>query len=125
LKYGDSKHAELIQWAAAILKTTASEYKGAFVGAVGTHEFTIVSKTKDMRNLIRKARNLFIKKTKEYYADADLERNYIFSFTRDGTKVYVGFMDLIYEILEQPNVEKFNVIPYLAQLCVECENVET
>ena len=124
LKYGDSKHAEVIQWAAAILKTTASEFKGAFIGAVGTHEFAVVSKSRDIRTLIKKARNLFIKKTREHYSEADLERNYIFSFTRDGTKVYVGFMDFAYEMLEQPKVEKYNVIPYLAQLCDDCEAIE-
>jgi len=124
LKYGDSKHAEIIQWAAAILKTTAEECKNGFVGAVGTHEFAVVCRNRDIREVLKKARALFLKKTKEFYSESDLERQYIFSFNRDGEKVFIGFMDLIYEVLEQPRVEKHNVIPYLARLCNDRETVE-
>ncbi len=123
LKYGDTRHAEIIQWAAAILKTTAVEFKGAFVGTVGTHEFAAVCKTNDMTRFLRKARSLFAKKTLTYYDDADLERSYIFSFSRDGgKKVEVGFMDLVSVTLEEPRVERFNVIPYLARQCSEIEH---
>ncbi len=121
LKYGDSNHAEIIQWAAALLKTIAAPFKGAFVGAAGTHEFAVVAKAKDMKALLSKSRKLFVKKTRTFYSDSDLERDYVFSFTRDGEKVHVGFMDLVHVTLEEPRVERYNVIPYLAQLCGEVE----
>lgn len=123
LKYGDASHAVIIQWAAAILKTTASAFKGSFVGAVGTHEFVVIARAFDMNQLLDKSRKLFIKKMKGYYSASDVERNYIFSFTRDGNKINVGFMDLVYVILEEPRVKRFNVIPYLAQLCCDTEEI--
>jgi GGDEF domain-containing protein len=121
LKYGDSKHAEIIQWAAALLKTTATSFKGAFVGAVGTHEFAVVAKAKDMKAFLSKSKKLFVKKTRGFYTDSDIQRDYVFSFSRDGEKVLVGFMDLVHVTLEEPRVERYNVIPYLAQLCGEVE----
>ncbi len=117
LKYGDSYHAEIIQWSAAILKTTALEFKGAFVGAVGTHEFVVIARSEDMKSLLSKAKKLFARKTKGYYSDSDLARNYIFSFTRDGGKVEVGLMDFEFATLEEPRVDRHNVVPYLAQIC--------
>lgn len=122
IKYGTSSHAEIIQWAAAFLKTTASEYKETFVGAVGTHEFVVVSRTEDTGELIEKARNLFAGKIKRYYAKSDLEKKYILPFKNNKETVNIGFMDLSYSSINRPDdIEKHNIIPYLARLSRESE----
>jgi GGDEF domain-containing protein len=124
LKYGSSRHAEIIQWAAAILKTTAAEYKGAFVGAAGTHEFVVICRPEYSEELLRKARDLFVRKTRSFYDEKDLENNYILSFERDGEKIHIGFMDLLYSSADTSGgIEKNNIIPHLARLCTEMEEI--
>ncbi|GBD99889.1 hypothetical protein BMS3Abin07_01936 [bacterium BMS3Abin07] len=125
IKYDDSRHAEIIQWAAAILKTTVSEYRGAFVGAVGTHEFVIICLARDLGSIIKKAKNLFARKSRVFYNEPDLERKYVLSFKRDGKEIQVGLMDMIFEVLDRTDIKKHNIIPSLARRCAEREKVES
>src|SRR5574340_253924 len=62
LKYGPEKHAEIIQWAAAILKTTAEKCPQSFVGTLNTHDFIATCRTKNMVKLFDEAREMFRKK---------------------------------------------------------------
>ncbi|NOX21333.1 MAG: hypothetical protein GXO99_08810 [Nitrospirae bacterium] len=123
LKYGYNHHTELIQWAAAILKTVCNEEKGSFVGTVGTHDFLIIANSKKIDRILKKSDQLFRKKALSYYSKEDRQKGYIFEFTDDsGTDVKVGFMKLIFVVMkENPGIEKINLIPYLEQLCRSAE----
>ncbi|MDA8431488.1 MAG: hypothetical protein M0Z60_00830, partial [Nitrospiraceae bacterium] len=48
VKYGPDRHADIIQWAAAILKTTCDKCSKCFVGTMSTHDFVITCQTKGM-----------------------------------------------------------------------------
>jgi len=122
LKYGSSRHAEIIQWAAAILKTTASGFKGGFVGTVGTHEFVVIARLEHIDELLKKARQLFLKRTRNFYSEKDLKNNYIMNFARDGKKVFIGFIDLVSSTIKNlEDMERSEVIPYLSRICSEME----
>lgn len=122
IKYGTSLHAEIIQWAAAILQTTCYRYKNAFVGAVGTHEFIVVSKVANTEELLNEANKLFVKKTKSYYRKGDLEKGYLLSFKRNGKEVFIGFMDLVSISMDDfSEIEKYDIVSHLADRCSELE----
>ena len=126
LKYGYNNHSELIQWAAAILKTTCSGVKGSFVGTVGTHDFLVIAQTKKIDNIIKEADRLFRKKALKFYNETDRSRGYIFSFKDDsGANVKVGLMKFISFVLkEPPGIERINLIPYMEKICREMEATE-
>ncbi|RMG68894.1 MAG: hypothetical protein D6710_09570 [Nitrospirae bacterium] len=126
LKYGYNRHSELIQWAAAILKTSCKGVRGSFVGTVGTHDFLLIAPAKRLDSLLSASDRLFRKKAMQFYNETDRSRGYIFSFKDDsGSNVKVGLMKLIsYVIKEKPEVEKLNLIPYLERLCREKEAEE-
>ncbi len=123
LKYGYENHSELIQWAAAILKTTSKDVKGSFVGIVGTHDFLLTAPSKSIDRIINTAKTLFRKKALSFYNETDRKRGYVFSFKDDsGNSVKVGLMKLIsYVIKEPPEVERVNLIPYMEKLCRQLE----
>ncbi len=124
LKYGYDRHAETIQWAAAILKTLSSEIKGSFVGTVGTHDFVFISKTNSIDDILKKANSLFKRKTLSFYSKDDKKRGYVLSFKRaDGKNVKIGFMKFVTVLLKRPaNIEKMQLIPTLSQLCTKIED---
>ena len=68
LKYGPHKHAEIIQWAAAILKTNSDKCPNSFVGILNTHDFIAICETKNMVKAIEGVREIFRKKAKEKIA---------------------------------------------------------
>ncbi|NOX19933.1 MAG: hypothetical protein GXO99_01530 [Nitrospirae bacterium] len=119
LKYGYDHHAEIIQWAAAILKTVSSEYRGSFVGTAGTHEFVLIAKTSHIYDILKKANSLFKRKTKRYYSDSDIKRGYVLSFqSNEGETVKVGFMGFVAAVITKPtDIEKMDLIPFLSRLC--------
>jgi GGDEF domain-containing protein len=123
LKYGSDHHAEIIQWAAAILKTNAAEIKGGFVGTVGTHDFFVISKTEDLLRLYKRSNNLFKKKMLSLYSSKDKKHGYVLRFERfTGDEVNIGFMKLVSSCLSSPpDIERINVIPYLAAICRKAE----
>lgn len=119
LKYGYDHHAEIIQWAAAILKTVSSEYRGSFIGTAGTHEFVLIAKTSHIYDILKKANSLFKRKTKSYYSDSDIKRGYVLSFqSNEGETVKVGFMRFVAAVITKPaEIEKMDLIPFLSRLC--------
>lgn len=120
IKYGPDKHAEIIQWAAAVLKTTADKYKG-FVGACCTHDFVAVCDTKDSEAFINEASELFEEKILKFYSNEDLKKGRVFSFMRDSKRIDIGFMKFIVCTITDKNVSKDDMLPRLGKLCVELE----
>jgi len=114
IKYGSTRHVEIIQWAAAILRTTAAHRPGAFVGVLGTHEFALICKAEDADALLKKANQLFRKKSRSFYGPADLKAQALFSYVREGRKVRAGLMDMAHATLRDlESVEISEVIPSL------------
>ena len=74
IKYGPDRHAEIIQWAAAILKTTCEKCSKCFVGTVSTHDFVIMCETKNMTKHFKEAARLFRKKAEAFYNEEDQAR---------------------------------------------------
>lgn len=121
IKYGAGRHAEIIQWAAALLKTTSDKYKG-FVGAFETHDFVVTCDAKNMKELLEETSRLFEKRAKTYYSKEDLERKTILSFTREGQRVNIGFMKLVHCTLDKETVvPSSRLLPHLEKLCSERE----
>lgn len=122
IKYGPSRHAELIEWAAAILKTTADSHRGFFVGALSTHDFVCIGRKKAMGPFLKEAVSLFKRKSSSFYSDSDRKRGHVFSFTRDGEKVHVGLMGLVSAVLdEKGTVNKDRLIHHLGDACKQME----
>ncbi len=124
LKYGSDRHVEIIQWAAAILKTLSSEMRGSFIGTVGTHDFVLFSRSDSVDSLIKKANSLFKRKTLTFYSEDDRRRGYVLRFKRaDGETVSLGFMKLISVVVKRPvDIERLQLIPTLGQLCAKIED---
>jgi len=124
LKYGPGKHAEIIQWAAAILKTTFDKCPNSFIGAFNTHDFVGMCKTRNMAKQFEEAQKMFIKKASAYYSKSDLGKGITISFDRnDGEKVNCGLMKLIAVVADKKlRVKKSHLIRNMARICeaVEC-----
>ncbi len=116
VKYGTDKHAEILQWAAGILKTTADRC-GGFVGVFGNFDFVAVCKKKEMPQFLGEASRLFSRKTRTFYSKKDLERNTVLSFKRDGKLMNLGFMEFIYSTLdEKTDIPREYLLSYLEKL---------
>jgi hypothetical protein len=126
LKYGPDKHADIIQWAAAILKTTFDICPKSFIGALNTHDFVGICKTRDMVKLFQDAQEMFRKKTAAYYSKDDLEKGITLSFDRnDGGKVNCRLMKLIAVVAERKlRVKKSHLIRNMARICEAIEGTE-
>jgi GGDEF domain-containing protein len=126
LKYGPAKHAEIIQWAAAILKTSADKFPNSFAGTLNTHDFIIICETKNMVNLIEEARKIFRKKASTYYSQKDLAKGVTLSFDRnDGEKVNLGLMKFIAVVISKKlRVKRSRLILDMARICDALEGTE-
>jgi GGDEF domain-containing protein len=114
IKYGTDKHAEIIEWAAAILKSISDDFKDGFVGALGTHDFVVIGKTSSVENITRESAGVFRTKVKTFYSEDDRKKGYVISFLREGEKVDVGLMELISVTLkEKINLPKEKIISHL------------
>lgn len=123
LKYGPDKHAEIIQWAAAILKTTADKCTDGFVGTINTHDFIAICKTKNMVKLFDGVRETFRKKISTYYSRKDIDEDVSLSFAvSDGKKVNFGLMKLIAVVADRKlPVTGGNLIRTMSRMC---DNIE-
>ncbi|RMG04621.1 MAG: hypothetical protein D6726_03015 [Nitrospirae bacterium] len=123
LKYGSERHADVIQWAAGILKTLSDESRGSFVGTVGTHDFVLIAKKDELKGMVKKANKLFSNKMRGFYSKEDINRGYVISFKRDdGERVEIGFMGFVSALLTSPpSVERLNLIPALEGVCRSME----
>ena len=126
LKYGPDKHAEIIQWAAAILKTTYDKCPQSFIGAFNTHDFVGMCKTKNMVKLFEEAQEMFRKKAAAYYSKIDLAKGITLSFDRnDGKKVNYGLMKLIAVVADKKlRVKKAHLIRNMVRTCDAIEGTE-
>jgi GGDEF domain-containing protein len=123
IKYGYDKHAEIISWAAAILKSTSDKCREAFVGTMSTHDFVVMAKSKDLDAILFEASSLFGEKAKSYYSPADRKNGIILSFKLDDKRFCVGLMEfLTCSVKENPPVPRLRLIPHLAHSCSQMEN---
>lgn len=123
IKYGSDRHAEIIQWAAAFLTTTAEKYR-SFVGAYDTHDFVAVCDARRAADFLKESSQLFEKKAKTFYHAEDADKNTFMSFARDGRKVDIGFMKLVECTVNEPvSISRDRLLPYLCKLCKDRERV--
>jgi GGDEF domain-containing protein len=122
IKYGPDKHAEIIQWAAAILKTTCEKCNDCFVGTLSTHDFIVMCDTANMTKYLKEAAGLFRKKAGKYYSNEDARNKTVMSFSRNGKKVNIGLMKLVGIIVDnRPPVEKKNLLQHMGRVCEAME----
>ncbi len=122
IKYGPDRHAEVIQWAAAILKTTCERCKNCFVGTLNTHDFIVMCETPNMAKHLKEAARTFSKKAEHYYSKKDLKSRTVMSFNRNGKKVNIGLMKLVSAIAESKlPVEKKNLLQHMGRVCERME----
>ena len=126
IKYGPNKHAETIQWAAAILKTTSAKCKNSFVGTLSTHDFIAMCKTKNISKLFKEAGKMFGKKVESYYSKEDLKNRTTLSFMDSkGQKVRVGLMKLIAVVADKKlNVKRSHLIQEMGRVCEALEGTD-
>jgi len=121
IKYGYERHAEIIQWAAAILKTALEDCEG-FLGAYETHDFVAIYETQKCDSFFQEASDAFVKKTGEFYSDADLQSGAVLSFTRGRKQVRIGLMRLIeFTVKGMPGTPREQLLPYLEAKCTALE----
>jgi GGDEF domain-containing protein len=123
VKYGPDKHAEVIQWAAAILKTTCEKCENCFVGTLSTHDFVVMCDASKMAKHLKDAAGIFRKKAEMYYANEDLKNKAVMSFSRNGKTVNIGLMKLVSVIVDKkPPVEKKNLFQHMGRVCEAMES---
>lgn len=126
IKYGPDKHAEIIQWAAAILKTTCEKCSKCFVGTMSTHDFIIMCETGNMVRHIKEAIRTFQKKVASFYAREDLASKTTLSFNRNGEKVNIGLMTLKAVLADKKlNIKKSHLIQDMGKICEAIEGTDT
>ena len=122
IKYGPDRHAEIIQWAAAILKTTCEKCPECFVGALSTHDFVVMCETNNMVKHIKDAGRLFDKKIKTFYSAEDLRKKTTLSFRRGRENVHIGLLRLTAIIAqEKPRIAKGDLLQHMGRLCESAE----
>ncbi len=125
IKYGPDRHAEIIQWAAAILKTTCEKCSKCFVGTISTHDFVIMCETKDMIRHFREAAKIFKKKVHAYYTKEDLASKTTLSFNRNGKKINIGLMELKAAIADRRlGIKKSHLLQDMGRACESLERSE-
>ena len=126
IKYGPAKHAEIIQWAAAVLKTSSDKFPNSFVGRLNTHDFIAICETKNVVTFIEAAREIFRKKASTYYSQKDLAKGVTLSFDRnDGKKVNLGLMKFIAVVADRKlRVKRSRLILDMARICDALEGTE-
>lgn len=125
IKYGYSHHADLIEWSAAILKTTARSLdEASFVGTIGTHDYIVISKQSAIDEILEKSQELFEKKARACYTPDDRKKGVILSFEAGGKTMRVGLMKLIFTATDKKiNMPKIEILPYLSGLCSKLEKM--
>lgn len=126
LHYGPDKHAEIIQWAAAIIKTTADKCSNSFAGTFNTHDFIIICKTKSVVKLFAEAREIFRKKVLTYYSGKDLAKEMILFYDRnEGKKINKGLMKLIAVVADKKlRVKRSYLLMNMTRVCDALEGSE-
>ncbi len=123
IKYGPDVHADIIQWAAATLKTTSQKCRGSFVGTLSTHDFIVICETKNISKLIKEAGKIFKKRVENYYTKEDLKNRTTLSFTSSsGKKVKIGLITLVSVVVDRKlSVKKTHLIQSMGRICETIE----
>lgn len=122
IKYGPDRHAEIIQWAAAILKTTCEKCPRCFVGALSTHDFVVMCKTDDLVRQVKEAGELFKKKIRTFYSADDLKKKTTLSFRRGGEDVHIGLLKLTAVVAQDKmKLEKSLLLQHMGRICEAAE----
>ena len=125
IKYGPDRHAEIIQWAAAILKTTCEKCSKCFVGTMSTHDFVIMCETKNMIKHFREAARTFKKKVEAFYTREDQASKTTLSFNRNGEKINIGLMALKAVIADRKlSIKKSHLLQDMGKTCESLERTE-
>ncbi len=124
LKYGDKRHADIIQWAAAILQTTSEKCTQSFVGTLSTHDFIVICKTKNIMNTVKEAVKLFKKRVNTYYTKEDLKKKTTLSFMRSSKeRVDIGLMKFVSVIVDRRlPVKRNRLIQEMGRVCAAMED---
>ncbi|MDP2157839.1 MAG: hypothetical protein Q8K68_09055 [Nitrospirota bacterium] len=124
IKYGPNSHADIIQWAAAILKTSADSRSNGFAGTLSTHDFMVICDCRDMPKLVEKASVLFTKRIAEYYSKVDMKKQETLSFKKqDGKAVRIGLMKLVCVIADKKlPVKKSDLVINMGRVCDALES---
>ena len=119
LKYGPAKHAEVVQWAAAVLKTSSDKFPNSFVGRLNTHDFIAICETKNVVSLVEEVREIFRKKASTYYSQKDLAKGVTLSFYRnDGKKIDLGLMKFVAVVVNRKlRLKRNSLILDMARIC--------
>lgn len=122
IKYGSARHMEIIQWAAAILKTTIDRYKG-FMGVFETHDFVTICKKKDLKDFLEESTQLFNRKIKSFYSEEDIRKKSVISFIKEDRQISMGLMELLSVTTDDmtDTVPQDRLIPHLGRLIAELE----
>ena len=125
IKYGYSHHADLIEWSAAILKTTAEGLdESSFVGTINAHDYIIIAKQSAINEILEKSQELFAKKAHPCYTAEDRKKGVILSFEAGGKVMRVGLMKLIFAVKDKnTDVPRIEILPYLAGVCSKMEKM--
>lgn len=123
IKYGPNHHADIIQWAAAAIKTTADGCKEGFAGTLSTHDFMVICESQKMQPLIREAARLFETGMRRYYSPKDLKSQTTLAFARDrGKDVKKGLMKLVSVVADRKlPVKRGDFILSMARACDAAE----
>ncbi|UCE80097.1 MAG: hypothetical protein JSV13_05575 [Nitrospiraceae bacterium] len=123
IKYGPDRHAEIIQWAAAILHTTSKKCKDSFVGTLSTHDFIITCRTKNVMQIVNEARRIFNRKIESFYTKKDLKKRTTLTFKKDGgEKVDIGLVTLISVIADSElPTKRSHLIQDMGRICQRIE----
>ena len=126
IKYGPDRHADIIQWAAAILKTSADSRKNGFAGTLSTHDFIVICDCHDMQKLMEQAATLFNKRVADYYSREDMQKQETLSFKKkDGKSVRMGLMKLVCVVADKKlPVKKSDLILNMARVCDTMEGTD-
>ena len=124
IKYGPNRHADIIQWAAAILKTSADSRSNGFAGTLGIHDFMVICDCRDMQKLMGQASALFSRRIADYYSEVDMKKQETLSFKKgDGKAVRIGLMKLICVVADKKlPIKKSDLVINMARVCdaIEC-----
>ena len=124
IKYGPDRHADIIQWTAAILKTSAEGCRNGFAGTLNTHDFMVMCESRNMQELMAEASGMFRKRISAYYSETDLKNKATISFKKnDGGNMRIGLMRLVYVVADSKlPVKKSDLILNMARICDALEN---
>lgn len=123
IKYGPNRHADIIQWAAAILKTSADARKNGFAGTLSTHDFMVICECREMQTMMDQASALFSKRISDYYAPEDIKKQETLSFKKgNGNAVKMGLMKLVYVVADKKlPIKKSDLVINMARVCDKLE----